>query len=85
MGLRAVHTQFFSLNRQCMREKDKVEHCVSLQTEDAAVLKNTSLMMSFTEQNLQQWQLKHCRQPPMGCHFPSGCSVFKVEAYYFPV
>lgn len=85
MGLSAVHTQFFSLNRQRMREKDKAEYCVSLQAEEVTVLKKTSLMMSFTEQNLQQWQLKHCRQPPVGCRFPSGCSVFKVKMCYFPV
>lgn len=49
MGLSAVQTQFFSLNRQGTRVKDKVDYCVCLQIELIKVLKNMSLPMSFAE------------------------------------
>lgn len=83
MGLSAVQTQFFSLNRQGMRGKDKVDYCVSLQIEHVTVLKKTSLTMSFllsTEQNLQPQELKHYRQAPF-----SNCSISKVKTCYLLV
>lgn len=49
MGQSAVQTQFFSLNRQGTRGKDKVDYCVCLQIEHIKVLKNMSLPMSLAE------------------------------------
>lgn len=83
MGLRAVQTQFFSLNRQGMREKDKVDYCVSFQIEHVTVLKNMCLSMSFAEYQAKPSDMaaETLQTGSDGMPF-SNCSVFTVRTCY---
>lgn len=84
MGLSAVQTQFFSLNRQGTRGKDKVDYCVCLQIEHIKVLKNMSLTMSFAEYRAKHSAMaaETLQTGSNGMPF-SNCSVFKVKIMVF--
>lgn len=83
VGLSAVQTPFFSLNRQGTRGKDKVDYCVPLQPEYVAVLKKKSLTLSFAEYWAKRSDMA-AETLQTGCNgMPlSNCSVFTVKKYY---